>query len=262
LHFLIPSDKRKGMSSVKAIGFDFFNTLITIAPGAMTEAFDRLFASLLGSGLSPEKESFKKVYRESAIGFMAATKVDGRETHNRFWISAALEAFGLNIAPEDDRIAKAVEAYFSAFYDYCRLIPGTKEMLAGLRGEYRLGLLSNFTHAPAAVRLLELTGLESFFDSILISGALGFRKPHPLVFERLIEELGVEKDGIVYVGDDPEPDILGASQAGLHPVWMTYVKDNQVPVLAGLGSGQSSKIIPSVPKISNWSEFLALLRTF
>jgi putative hydrolase of the HAD superfamily len=260
LHFQIPSDKRNGMSSVKAIGFDFFNTLITVDPGAMTEAFDRLFASLQGSGLSPEKDFFKKVYRESAIGFMAATKVDGRETHNRFWISAALEALGLKIAPEDDRIANAVEAYFSAFYDYCRVIPGTKEMLARFNGKYRLGLLSNFTHAPAAVRLLELTGLESFFDIILISGAIGFRKPHPLVFEKLVEGLGVEKEGILYVGDDPEPDILGASQAGLRPIWMTYVRDNQVPVLAGLGSGQSSMIIPSVPKISNWNEFLILLQ--
>jgi putative hydrolase of the HAD superfamily len=260
LHFPILFDKRNGMSSVKAIGFDFFNTLITIDPGAMTEAFERLFSTLVSSSLSPDKESFKRVYRESAIGFMAATKVDGRETHNRFWISAALETLGINIAPEDDRIARAVEAYFSAFYDYCRLIPGTIEMLTGLKEEYRLGLLSNFTHAPAAIRLLQLTGLESFFDSILISGAIGFRKPHPLVFEKLIEELGVEKEGILYVGDDPEPDILGASQAGLRPIWMTYVRDNQVPVLAGLGSGQSTMVIPAVPRISDWSEFLTLLR--
>jgi putative hydrolase of the HAD superfamily len=248
------------MSPVKAIGFDFFNTLITIDPGAMSEAFDRLFNSLQGNGISPDKDTFRKIYRESAMGFMAATKIDGRETHNRFWISASLEALGFNIPPEDDRIAGAVEDYFSAFYDFCRLIPGTKEMLAALKGKYRLGLLSNFTHAPAAVRLLEINSLDSFLDPILISGAIGYRKPHPLVFEKLVEGLGVGKDGVLYVGDDPEPDIFGASQAGLQPIWMTYVRDSHVPVLAGLGAGQSENVIPSVPKVSNWGEFLSLLQ--
>jgi len=249
------------MSPVKAIGFDFFNTLITIDPGAMSEAFDRLFNSLQGNGISPEKDIFRKIYRESAMGFMAATKVDGRETHNRFWISAALGVLGLKIPPEDDRIARAVEDYFSAFYDYCRLIPGTKEMLANLKGKYRLGLLSNFTHAPAALRLLEMNGLNIFFDPILISGAIGYRKPHPLVFGRLVDDLAVDKEGILYVGDDPEPDIFGASQAGLRPVWMTYVHDHHVPISAGLGAGQSEHVIPTVPKISNWDEFLNLLPT-
>jgi putative hydrolase of the HAD superfamily len=248
------------MSSVKAIGFDFFNTLITIDPGAMTEAFNRLFAGLQERGISTDKDAFRKVYRESAIGFMAATKVDGRETHNRFWISAAMEVLGQKILPEDDRIAGAIEDYFSAFYDYCRLIPGTKEMLTHLKEEYRLGLLSNFTHAPAAMRLLEMNGLDIFFDPILISGTIGYRKPHPLVFERLVEEFGVDKESILYVGDDPEPDIFGASQAGLRPIWMTYVQDNNLPVLAGLGSGQSEMIIPTVSRISNWNEFLSLLQ--
>lgn len=248
------------MNAVKAIGFDFFNTLITIEPGALTEAFDRLFSSLQESGFSMEKDTFKKAYREAAVRLMTATKADGRETHNRFWISAALEAVGKPVSPGDNRIAEAVEAYFSTFYDYCRLIPGTREMLAGLRANYRLGLLSNFTHAPAATRLLEITGLESYFDIILVSGAIGYRKPHPLVFEKLVEGLGVEKKEILYVGDDIEPDVLGASGAGLRPVWMTYVRDHHLPIVPGLGAGEDRQPVPSVPRISDWQELLSLLR--
>jgi putative hydrolase of the HAD superfamily len=247
------------MNSVKAIGFDLFNTLITIDPGAMPEAFNRLAASLKESGLLPEKDSFKKAYRESALRFMAETKVDGRETHNRFWISEALNTLGQRISPDDESIARAVDAYFSTFYDYYRLIPGTEEMLERISLNYRVGLLSNFTHAPAVMRLLELTGLAPFFDITLVSGAIGFRKPHPMVFQMLVERLDVEKDYILYVGDDLGPDVMGAQKAGIRPVWMTYVQDHKLPVLPGLGSGPDNLPGSSVPRVSDWNDLLALL---
>ena len=95
-------------------------------------------------------------------------------------------------------------------------------MLSTLRKVYRLGLLTNFTHGPAAREIIDTLGLNPFFDVVLISGELGYRKPHPFVFRQLIKYLGVEKDQILYVGDDPEPDITGAQKAGLQPVLTTY----------------------------------------
>ncbi|MBN2126527.1 MAG: HAD-IA family hydrolase, partial [Deltaproteobacteria bacterium] len=156
-------------------------------------------------------------------------------------------------------VAGAVEAYFSAFYDNCRLIPGTTETLGILKGRYRIGLLSNFTHAPAAREILDRVGLTPLFDAILISGELGYRKPHPLVFDTLVERMGVDRERILFVGDDPEPDIQGASRAGLQPVWISYVMDRDLPSAAGiLGRGTE---IPgdSVPRISQWKDLLALL---
>ena len=67
-------------------------------------------------------------------------------------------------------------------------------MLRELREIYPLGLLSNFTHAPAARGLMDHLGLTSFFDVVLISGELGYRKPHPHVFRQLIEALDVPRN--------------------------------------------------------------------
>jgi HAD superfamily hydrolase (TIGR01549 family) len=247
------------MSTIEAIGFDFFNTLITVEPPAMGEAFRRLTASLQTNGLVFDSEIFLQVHKEAAIRLIKETKVDGRETHNRFWISAALNALGQTIPPDDPLIAEAVTAYFSAFFDYCRLIPGTIEMLEKLRGEYKLGLLSNFTHAPAAKDLLAGMGLNPYFDTVLISGEIGFRKPHPLVFEMLANKLGSERDNILYVGDDPDPDILGAQQAGLRPIWMTYVRDHHLPVVPGYLKEQGQDLQLEVPRVSRWEEFLSFL---
>ena len=247
------------MNRIKAVGFDLFNTLITVEPPALDEAESRMIRSMRQNGLSLEKELFKKAYREAALRFVKEAQKDGRETHNRFWISAALQDHGNIIPPDDPLIAAAVDAYFSAFPQYCHLIPGTREMLGTLKDSYRLGLLSNFTHAPAAIKIIDGIGLTSCFDVVLISGALGFRKPHPFVFSKLIERLGVEKNEVLYVGDDPEPDITGAQQAGINPVWTTYVRDRNIPPPGGVLSRSSKEADQNVPRISTWKDLFTLL---
>lgn len=247
------------MHNIKAIAFDLFNTLITVESHGLGEALTRLVRSLKKSGLELEYEPFKQAHREAAIRFLEQTRKDGTETHNRFWISDALKTLGYDVPPYDPRIATAVDSYFSAFLDLCHLIPGTGEMLQSLKDRYRLGLLSNFTHAPAAKNILEHVELNHSFHVVLISGELGFRKPHPSVFRQLIDGLGVEKNQILYVGDDPESDITGASQAGIQPVWTTYVRDNNIPAAPGIRIGSYETPDLDIPRISTWEDLFSLL---
>lgn len=244
---------------ISAIGFDLFNTLIFADPETLSEAMGRLFGTLQSNGLLFDEPSFNKAYRSSALQFIEKTRLDGKETHNRFWISEALGRVGQEVAPDDPRIGAAVDAYFSAFYDHCHLVPGTEDMLLTLKGSYRLGLLSNFTHGPAGWEIIERLGLRPFFDVVLISGDLGYRKPHPLVFERLVDELGVRTDRIAFVGDDIEPDIVGAARAGLKPVLSTYIRDQKMPLVPGFVAYEPKDLDPGVPRVANWDELLALL---
>jgi putative hydrolase of the HAD superfamily len=248
------------MPQIEAIGFDLFNTLIVADSQTLPEAMSRLIESLRKSGFFLDQEAFKEGYGESAQRFIEAARQDGRETHNRFWICAALETQGYSLQPGDLRINKAVEAYFSAFPEHCHLIPGTKEMLQTLRETYRLGLLSNFTHGPAAREIIEHVGLNPFFDVTIISGEEGFRKPHLLVFHRLVEGLGVEPDQMIYVGDDPEPDIIGAQRAGLRPVWTTYVENKELPFSLNVSTPTPEEKHAHVPRISTWQDLFVLLR--
>jgi putative hydrolase of the HAD superfamily len=244
------------MKELKAIGFDLFNTLITIEPPALKEALGRLVHSLKQNGFVLEEELFKQFHREAALRHLEECKPDGRETHNRFWISLALEGHGYDVVPDDSRIADAVEAYFTAFYDYCHLIPGTKEMLGRVKPFYRLGMLTNFTHGPAARKIIGQLELAPLFDVVLISGEMGFRKPSPLVFQELCGHLGVLETQIIYVGDDPEPDILGALNVGIQPVWIVH------PHQASFKSPSSQEVtmpVGQVPMISSWQELLAIL---
>ena len=247
------------MKHITGIGFDLFNTLITVDAPALEKGLYRLMRSLLKSGFAFDNVAFSQAYREAALRFVEEARQDGRETHNRFWISAALQSLGYHVPPDDPSIAVGVDAYFSAFLEHCHLIPGTAEMLETLKARYRLGLLSNFTHGPAARKIVDRVGLTAFFDVVLISGELGYRKPHPLVFRRLIECFEVNGSQVLYVGDDPEPDILGAERAGIQPVWFTYVRDHNIAPAPGMKSSNVRDPDSEVPRISTWQEFLTIL---
>jgi putative hydrolase of the HAD superfamily len=179
-------------------------------------------------------------------------------------------------------VAHAVEAYFSAFVDHAVLLPKTLEMLAALKGRYRLGLLSNFTHPPAVYEMLSRFGLDAYLDVQLVSGDLGYRKPHGRVFEALSERFGVPADQIAFVGDDLDADVYGARAAGLHPIRTTYAEayraalttdvpprqgDNPDPpvwrrTVQAPGStdhAEHETSDPHVKTISSWEDLLALL---
>lgn len=247
------------MNHIRAIGFDLFNTLITAEPRTIDEAQNRLIHSLRQSGFALESEPFFQAYREATGYFWEESRKNGKETHNRFWISAALVSLGYPVPPEDPRIAIAVNAYFSAFFECCHLLPGTQQMLRTLKESYRLGLLSNFTHAPAARKIITSLGLTPFFDVLLISGELGFRKPHPFVFLQLIKHLGMKNYEVLFVGDEPESDITGARESGLKPVWTTYVQDMNIPTAQRILYSDTEKPDSTVPRISGWDELFVLV---
>jgi putative hydrolase of the HAD superfamily len=247
------------MNPIRAIGFDLFNTLITAEAKTLDEALDRLTHSLRQSGLAFDPETFKEAHWDAAVRFVEETRQKGKETHNRFWISAALKTLGYSLPPTDSRIASAVDAYFSAFLQYCHLIPGTTSMLEALMGRYRLGLLSNFTHGPAARQIMDRLDLTPFFQVVLISGEMGYCKPHPLVFHRLVDQLGAKADQLIYVGDDLEYDIMGAQRAGIKPVWMTYANDRKGPFTRAQQDSRANGLDCEVPRISGWKDFLILL---
>ncbi len=242
-----------------AVGFDLFNTLVIANADTLDEAMSRLVGHLKHSGFEMEPQAFHEHYGEAAASHIERSRKNGRETHNRFWICDALNRLGNRLSPDDPRISDAVESYFSAFYPNVRLIPGTGAMLEKLRGRFPLGLLSNFTHAPAAWKILTGLDIGRYFTTVVISGETGYRKPHPSVFSALAEGLSEKKERILFVGDDPETDVKGALQSGLSPVWMTYARDRRLPFTSGIFSENGENPSDKVPRISSWEALEALL---
>ncbi|MBI5094478.1 MAG: HAD-IA family hydrolase [Candidatus Hydrogenedentes bacterium] len=64
-------------------------------------------------------------------------------------------------------------------------------------------------------QILDSLGLSESFEFVITSSAVGRSKPHPLLFERALERLGLTPERVVYVGDSYDHDVVGARGAGL-----------------------------------------------
>ncbi|MCX8072696.1 MAG: HAD family hydrolase [Candidatus Binatia bacterium] len=123
--------------------------------------------------------------------------------------------------------------------------PCASAVLSELRRRgYRLGLVSNFDHAPAAYRTLERHGLRSAFDAVVISAAFGRRKPHPSIFLSALQSLGAKAEDSWFVGDTYEEDIVGALAAGIRALWLHPEPDPSTR--AREGSDASSPTVRTV----------------
>ncbi|MCD6416375.1 MAG: HAD family hydrolase [Planctomycetes bacterium] len=73
---------------------------------------------------------------------------------------------------------------------------------------------------PAVQRhLLETLGLTPHLDHSVLADVEGFLKPDARLFKRTLEAAGLRPKQMLYVGDSPLTDTLGASRAGIPTVW-------------------------------------------
>ena len=54
-------------------------------------------------------------------------------------------------------------------------------------------------------------GIKDYFDTILISEAEQIRKPQPEIFHTAVSRLKATVETSVYIGDNPQADIIGAA---------------------------------------------------
>lgn len=158
-----------------------------------------------------------KRHAQAVVGDLLRSDEPGDDASRaRAWFTALLTRLGLSAdriqAVGEDIRARHVEGRL-----WIRALPGTREMLQGLRDAgLRLGVVSNADGRVA--EYLETAGLASCFELILDSAIEGIEKPDPRIFERACARLGVTPEETVYVGDTYEIDILGARAAGIRGI--------------------------------------------
>ena len=97
------------------------------------------------------------------------------------------------------------------------LCEGAEEVLSALAGKYVIGIATN---AISALQRPRLQSVAKWIDRIYISEEVGFIKPLPQFFAHILEELGVEKEDCLMVGDSLSSDIAGANASGIDSCWL------------------------------------------
>jgi FMN phosphatase YigB (HAD superfamily) len=100
-------------------------------------------------------------------------------------------------------------------------VAGAKDALRALHPRHRLALATNASESDEALvrRALGRVGLDSFFELVFVSSALGVEKPDPRFFAGVLAGLRLPPPQVVIVGDNYDNDVRGAKAAGLWTVW-------------------------------------------
>lgn len=129
---------------------------------------------------------------------------------------------------DPDKVEDFAEAWDDLESDATELKDGAEQLLDSL-DDYRLGILSNGT-GELQQKKLEKTGIADYFDSVLISGKEGYRKPEKAFYQLAMDgsKGGIDADTHVMVSDKLKRDVIPAKKAGFEGVWI-YSGDKEVP---------------------------------
>ena len=116
------------------------------------------------------------------------------------------------------------------------------ELIQSLREQTKIGLLSNATISLAAY-LERLPRLSRLFDDMVVSAAVGLRKPDIAIYELAAGRLGVDLGRALLV-DDKERNVIAAREAGM----LAVVFESVVQLRDALcGMGFDLRCSPRVP---------------
>ena len=210
--------------TVKVIGFDFFGTLVK-AEAEATICIGNACRKLLRHNINTSDEEFTQTYREVASEYRRVRNTTQREVSNRVWITSTLNRLGYDLEATSPPIVEAVEAYFDSWV--LTVYDDAWEAILNLRESYRIGLISNFTDTSFLTDSLRALGLEEYFECVVVSEEVGWRKPHPRIFNRFLTLMNVEPGEVLFVGDDLERDIQGAKGVNMKTAWIVRTPNRQ-----------------------------------
>ncbi|MGG0648890.1 HAD-IA family hydrolase [Bacillus mycoides] len=96
-----------------------------------------------------------------------------------------------------------------------------------IKRHFKVGIITNGSTQRQKAKIMD-TGLNEYFDTIIISEEVGFSKPDKRIFELALNKLNVQSEDVLFVGDDLEKDIAGCQNANIKGIWFNpnVIKNN------------------------------------
>jgi HAD superfamily hydrolase (TIGR01509 family) len=227
---------------MKAVFFDLGGTLWApfghltkeeVVESAARKAAERL-PDYLFEGLSPgEAVRRRREFESSLVSGMSRAVLDRSEALKRgdFTHPSFAEVSVHVLVREAIRRVFGKEVSGSLLADefgrdltrYSTPYPESEGVLAGLRAEFpgiRVGIVSNTAIQPHVLdEFLRECRLYPYIDFRVYSSAVGWRKPHPAIYEAALREAGVLPHEVVFVGDSIFEDIRAPKRMGMKAIF-------------------------------------------
>jgi putative hydrolase of the HAD superfamily len=215
------------MAPIRAVVFDLFDTLVDLRyedlplqehEGRRVSPTTRELHAALAQRAEADFDAFATALLAVDRELRDARYAEGRELPTEERFAALVARLGL----DDDELPAILTAVHMGMLRSTVAVPEHHtDLLASLRRRVRLGLCSNFSHSETAFGILEEAGLHGYLDAVVVSDAVGFRKPRGEIFEAVLRELDVAPEEMLHVGDNLRDDVAGARALGIRTAWVT-----------------------------------------
>ncbi|MCX7918762.1 MAG: HAD family hydrolase [bacterium] len=215
---------------ITSILFDFGNTLVSTELDwevVLDQNIASLLAYLDSVNIKVDRETFGQAFLQIRKENFAKAEAELREYPAEESLAHLLSRLGItNITP--NMLEQAVDAFFAPEENLYPVFPGVPEVLAELKSRgYSMALVSNATSGRLIRKAAANRDLVKYFNAIIISAEIGYRKPHPKIFQVALTELQAKPEETVMVGDLLEIDIVGAQQLGLKTILVKLIEPKE-----------------------------------
>jgi len=210
---------------LKGAIFDLGGTLIhltvswdQVREGRMTAIHETLREHKLELDFDELHREYLKLHEEESE--YAARTLEEIEMEKTF--SKLLDRLGIEMRQRPPMV-DLVKRSFALELNSWALFPGVHEMLHQVRDmRLKIGLLSNARSDWAVREILEHLDLTKYFDVIVTSAAVGYRKPRPEPFQHMLERLNLSAGEAVMIGNSMEADVAGARSLGIKTIHVVF----------------------------------------
>ncbi|MCH8949188.1 MAG: HAD family hydrolase [Chloroflexi bacterium] len=211
------------MTQIRAVIFDLGHTVWDFAPRENVRRLNalRLHLRLRESleGAVPSPNALDKALIATFVRWMKSWEGDSLEQPpSEELVREALAT--VDLAVPDALLRDLTLLLFGSEVDVPVIEPDTLAALDRLdRRGIAMGCVTNTILLEEAIaELLAKLGLRRYLQSYIVSSNTDYRKPHPSLFLRALDELGVPPEEALFVGDRLVDDIGGAQGVGMRAV--------------------------------------------
>jgi HAD superfamily hydrolase (TIGR01662 family) len=209
---------------IRAVVFDFGMTLVSVKqPNAeLDQAFETIAKLLTQRNYDPVPGSarLRSAVGDTVDAIFSANEASGelQESDHVAAVASAYRALGLDLTSQD--LVDVITTEQKAWWSGITMGPSAASVLQLLRKSgLKVGICSNAPYySPAMHEQFQHLGLVELVDSVVLSADVGYRKPSPVIFARILEQLGIPARNTIFVGDRQREDIAGAAQSGMRTV--------------------------------------------
>ena len=206
------------VSKIEAVIFDYGNTLVELGSEQVVLLNTPLFELVTSMFGICDRADFTAI-RKSQI--LAPYDTEEFIENDRVGICIELIEKLYGKVPSPEQIEKMLKLKKDIFVDVVTAPDFLTPLLLKLKQKYRLAFISNYPCSASVHESLQKNRLSDMFESVVISADLGIVKPHPEIFAKCLNELDINAERALYVGDNWLADIQGAKRVGMQAVHTT-----------------------------------------